>query len=156
MTYFLSFIHSLSTTIRPKASVLINFYFFLNMAIRPKLGVALILKFIIKSYPYISYTIFIEVLLLYFVHYIHGYMKSGPSHKEFSFTDTDDSQDSRGREGAIFYSILPLPSTHKQSDIYLQLYMSDDYQIFSIGHRLYLPNCYSMRFTTLSNYHLID
>ena len=41
------------------------------MTIRPKLGVALILKFIIKSYPYISYTIFMEVLLLYFVSYIH-------------------------------------------------------------------------------------
>ena len=24
------------------------------------------------------------------------------------------------------------------------------------SHRLYLPDCYSMRFTTLSNYHLID
>ena len=30
------------------------------------------------SYPYISYTIFIEVLLLYFVRYIHGHMKSFP------------------------------------------------------------------------------
>ena len=26
----------------------------------------------------------------------------------FSFTETDDSQDSRGRDGAIFYSALPL------------------------------------------------
>ena len=42
------------------------------MTIRLKLGVALTLKLIIKSYPYISYTIFIEVLLLYFVPYIHG------------------------------------------------------------------------------------
>ena len=32
----------------------------------------------LQSYPYISYTIFIEVLLLYFVRYIHGYMKSWP------------------------------------------------------------------------------
>ena len=48
------------------------------MTIRPKLGVALILKFIIKSQPYISYTIFIEVLLLYLLRYIHGYMKSWP------------------------------------------------------------------------------
>ena len=39
------------------------------MTIRPKLWVTLILKFIIKSYPYISYTIFMEVLLLYFVRY---------------------------------------------------------------------------------------
>ena len=29
----------------------------------------------------------------------------------FSFTDTDDSQDSRGREGTIFYSTLPTSST---------------------------------------------
>ena len=30
----------------------------------------------------------------------------------FSFTDTDDLQDSRGREGTIFYSTLPLPPAH--------------------------------------------
>ena len=30
------------------------------------------------------------------------------------FTDTDNSQDSRGREGSIFYSTLPLPPAHKQ------------------------------------------
>ena len=29
------------------------------------------------------------------------------------FTDTDDSQDSRGREGTIFYFTLPLPPTHE-------------------------------------------
>ena len=33
-----------------------------------------------------------------------------------SFTDTDDSQDSRGREGTIFYSTLPLPPTHEHSE----------------------------------------
>ena len=33
----------------------------------------------LQSYPYISYTIFIEMLLLYFVCYIHGYMKSQPT-----------------------------------------------------------------------------
>ena len=48
----------------------------------------------------------------------------------FSFTDTDDSQDSREREGAIFYSTLPLPPAHEHSDIYLQLCMWDDYHIF--------------------------
>ena len=41
----------------------------------------------------------------------------------FSFTDTDDSQDNRGREGTIFYSTLPLPAAHEHSDIYLQLCM---------------------------------
>ena len=47
------------------------------------------------------------------------------------FTDTDNSQDSRGSKGTIFYSTLPLPPTHEQSDIYLQLGMWDDYHIFS-------------------------
>ena len=37
----------------------------------------------------------------------------------FSFTDTDNSQDSRGREVTIFYSTLPLPPAHEHSDIYL-------------------------------------
>ena len=45
----------------------------------------------------------------------------------FSFTDTGDSQDSKGREETTFCFTLPLP-----------------------------PDCYSMRFTTLSNYHCID
>ena len=50
--------------------------------------------------------------------YINIFFLSG-----FSFTDTDDSQDSRGREGTIFYSTLPLPPAHEHSDIYLQLCM---------------------------------
>ena len=49
------------------------------------------------------------------------------------FTDTDDSQDSRGREETIFYSTLPLPPAHEHSDIYLQLCMWDDYHIFLIA-----------------------
>ena len=36
----------------------------------------------------------------------------------FSFTDTDDSQNSRRREETIFYSFLPLPPAHEHSDIY--------------------------------------
>ena len=48
----------------------------------------------------------------------------------FSFTDTDISHDSGGRQGTIFYSTLPLPPAHKHSDIYLQLCMWDDYHIF--------------------------
>ena len=47
----------------------------------------------------------------------------------FSFTDTDNSQDSKGREGTIFYSTLPLPPAHEQSDIYLQLCTWNDYHI---------------------------
>ena len=42
---------------------------------------------------------------------------------EFSFTETDDSQDIRGREGTIVYSALPLPPAHKHSGIYLHLCM---------------------------------
>ena len=52
---------------------------------------------------------------------------------KFSFTDTDNSQDSRGREGTIFFSTEPLPPAHKHSDIYLQLYTWDDYRIFLIA-----------------------
>ena len=51
----------------------------------------------------------------------------------FSFTDTDDSQDSRGRERTFFYSTLPFPPAHEHSDIYLQLCMWDDYHIFLIA-----------------------
>ena len=50
----------------------------------------------------------------------------------FSFTDTNDSHDSRGREETFFYSALPLPSAHKYSDIYLQLCKWDDYHVFLI------------------------
>ena len=76
----------------------------------------------------------------------------------FSFTDTDDSQDSR-RKGTIFYSTLPLPPAHEHSDIYLQLCTWDDYHIFLIVpldpnlssyHRVIEFN------PTLSTYHLID
>ena len=48
----------------------------------------------------------------------------------FCFTETDESQDSGGKKGTIFYSTLPLPPAHKHSDIYLQLCMWDDYHIF--------------------------
>ena len=46
------------------------------------------------------------------------------------FTDTDDSQDSRGREGTIFYFTLPLPPAHELWEIYLELCMWDDYHVF--------------------------
>ena len=49
------------------------------------------------------------------------------------FTDTDDSQDSRGREGTIFYSSLPLPPAHEHWDIYLQLCMWDEYRVLLIA-----------------------
>ena len=47
------------------------------------------------------------------------------------FTNTYDSQDSRGRERTIFFSTLPLPPAYEQWDIYLQLCMWDDYHIYS-------------------------
>ena len=49
------------------------------------------------------------------------------------FTEADDSQDSRGREGTIFYSTLPLPPTHEHWDMYLQLCMWDEYHVFLIA-----------------------
>ena len=50
-----------------------------------------------------------------------------------SFTNTYNSRDSKGKEGTIFYSTLPLPPAHEHSDIYLQLCTWDDYHIFLIG-----------------------
>ena len=55
----------------------------------------------------------------------------------FSFTDNDNLQDSGGREGTIFYSTLPLPPTHKHSNIYLQLCMWDDYHFFNCTTCIY-------------------
>ena len=44
-----------------------------------------------------------------------------------------DQQNSRGREGTIFYFILPLPPVHEHWDIYLQLRMWNDYHVFLIA-----------------------
>ena len=49
---------------------------------------------------------------------------------EFSFTDTDDSQDTGKERRPSFCSTLPLPPDDKHSDIYLQLCMWDNYHIF--------------------------
>ena len=66
----------------------------------------------------------------------------------FSFTDNDDSQESRGNEGTIFYSTLLLPLAHEHSGIYLQLCMWDDYHVFLITTlvftRLLLKNIYHL------------
>ena len=43
---------------------------------------------------------------------------------------TDDSQDSKGREGTTFYSTLRLPPAHEHWDIYFQLCMWDDSHVF--------------------------
>ena len=49
------------------------------------------------------------------------------------FTDTNNSQDSKGREGTIFCSTLPLLPAHEHWDIYLQLCMWNDYYVFLIA-----------------------
>ena len=56
----------------------------------------------------------------------------------FCSTDTDDSQDSRRREGTIFYSTLPLPPAHEDSNTYLQLCMWDDNHIFLIATLVFI------------------
>ena len=68
----------------------------------------------------------------------------------FSSTDTGGSQDSRGREGTIFYFTLPLPPAHEHSDIYLQLCMWDNYHIFLIAPLVFT------RLLLDENYHLIE
>ena len=77
VTFFLSFILSLCTNIRPKFSVLINLFFHLYMTIRPKLRATLILKciiFLIVPIFCLQYYLYIPsatIILLYFVHYTH-------------------------------------------------------------------------------------
>ena len=68
----------------------------------------------------------------------------------FYFTDIDDSQDTRGKKGSIFYSNLPLPPAHKHSDIYLQLCMWDDYHVFVIATLVFT------RLLLNEIYHLIE
>ena len=66
------------------------------------------------------------------------------------FTGTDDSQDSRGREGTIFYSTLPPPPAQEHWDIYLQNCMWDDYHVFLIATFLFT------RLLLDKIYHLIE
>ena len=55
----------------------------------------------------------------------------------FSFTDTDNSQNSRGRKRNLFYSTLPLTPAHEHSDIYVQLCTWGDSHIFSCNACIY-------------------
>ena len=88
------------------------------------------------------------------IHYpsrqLHVFFLSG-----FSFTDNDDSQDSKGREGTTFNSILPFPPAHEYWEIYLRLRTWYDYHIFLIATlvftRLLLYEIYQ-----LIDYHLTD
>ena len=68
--------------------------------------------------------------------------------------DTGNSQGNRGSKGTIFYSTLPLSPAHELSDIYFNFAYQMTITYFWL-HYLHLPDCYLMRFTTLSNYHLI-
>ena len=98
-----------------------------------------IIKIFVVIISWYYFDLLLALLLLYY------FFLSG-----FSSTDTDDSQDSRGREGTIFYSTLPLPPAHEHWDIYLQLCMWDDYHVFLIA---------TLVFTRLlldEIYHLID
>ena len=93
----------------------------------------------------------------------------------FSFTDTEDSQDGRGREETIFYSTLPpppahkhlgiylfystlsLPPAHKHLGIYLQLCTWDDYHIFFIAPLVFTRLLIDEFFHLIeSPFHLID
>ena len=72
----------------------------------------------------------------------------------FSFTETNDSQGSRERDHLFFHSTT---STHWRTFRLLFFNIDGEMTItYSLLHCLYLPGCYSMRFTTLSNYYLID
>ena len=87
------------------------------------------LKFYLKRRNCRAHIFFARYLFLPFLHdFIYIFFLSG-----LSFTDTDDSEDNRGREGIIFYSTLPIPPTHEHSDTCLQLCMWDDYHTFLIS-----------------------
>ena len=73
----------------------------------------------------------------------------------FSFTDTEGQKDSRGREGPPF---IPIHHFHQITtiQIFIFSFACEMTIIYFQSHRLYLPDCYSIRFSTFSNYHLID
>ena len=74
----------------------------------------------------------------------------------FSFTDTDNSQDSRGKEGTIFYSNLQLPPAPEHWNIYLQFYTWDDYHVFLITTLVAIKNQQFQDVTTqISGFSLI-
>ena len=71
----------------------------------------------------------------------------------FSFTNTCGSHDSRGRERTIFYSTRPVLPAHEHSDIYLQVCMWDEYQVFLIATLLFTRLILD---GTFLSYHFID
>ena len=77
MIFFISFILSLCSTIRPKLRILINFFNYLYVTIRPNLVATFTLKFIlflIVPIFCLQHCLYISspaIIPLYFVHYIH-------------------------------------------------------------------------------------
>ena len=75
----------------------------------------------------------------------------------FSFTDTDNSQDSWGREGdhLLFHSTTSTRSRTLRH-LFATLHVRWLSRIFNRNACVYQTACYSMRYTTLLNCHLID
>lgn len=66
---------------------------------------------------------------------------------EFSFAETDDVRESKGKEGAIFFHLLSFAQTHKHSDPSWHFYILDDYLLF---FNCSTCNCYTL---TQGHYH---
>ena len=71
----------------------------------------------------------------------------------FSFTDIDNSPDSRGRERTVF---LSLSTTSTFSQTFRHLFATLHLRWSHWSHCLYLPSCYSMSFTTSLNYEMME
>ena len=72
----------------------------------------------------------------------------------FSFTDTVDSENSRGKDHFLFH-FNTLIRSRKFRNLFSTLHVRWLSHIFN-RIACYLPYCYSMIFTTLSNYHLTE
>ena len=59
----------------------------------------------VQSRGYLRHILYSSFFFFFFFYFLSG----------FSFTDPDDSQDSRRKEGTIFYSTLSLPPAHEHS-----------------------------------------
>ena len=73
----------------------------------------------------------------------------------FSFTDTDNSQDSRGREGTILFHSTTSIRWRTFRHLFATLHVKWLSHIFIRNACIY-HTTYSMRFTALPNYYLID
>ena len=60
-----------------------------------------------------------------------------------SFTETDDSQDNRSREGTIVFYFLLIPRAHERSDIYR-------FNVEYMWSVCRVQDCYSMIFDLLA------